>query len=81
MMREWEEIVEAAADTEPHHGLTLKSGRYLEGYILEFGSDWLEFGEGGPLVNYDTSLKLHQSEIELIWFSVDGKYVAHKVGA
>ena len=64
---------------EPHHGITLKSGKYFAGYILDFGSDWLEFGEGGPLADYDSTLKFNQNESELIWFSVGDKYVAHKV--
>jgi len=38
----WLELVAAASQAEPHHGLTLADGTYRQGYILDYAEDWLE---------------------------------------
>lgn len=75
-MRRFKEVVEAAFEATPHHGLTLRSGEYLEGYLLDHGDDWLELGEGGPLGSERAAARYTSDQIALIWYSRDGAYVA-----
>lgn len=70
----WLELVAAASQAEPHHGLTLADGTYRQGYILDYGENWLEWGEAGPLADWQQTERFNRLQIRVIWFSTNGHY-------
>lgn len=78
-MTRFQELVEIALETMPHYGITLTDGTYIEGHILDYDAESLVFVMGGPLADYDSPTRYHQSEIQSIWFHSDGAYRAHPI--
>lgn len=78
-MSRFQELVEIAVEAQPHHGVTLANGTYIEGYILDYDAESLVFVMGGPLADYDAHTRYHQSEIQSIWFTSGGVYSAHPI--